>query len=262
MNPPIRLSLCWLAILSVPGHAATFTLIATPADAQVTLTWKAVPGAKGYGLCAAQEPIGDIDLCTSYQGGGWINNLTARRYQFTKLVNDTSYSYRVVALSSHDILAVSNAVTVTPGKPRDQQIGQYIVSADGQVVTDTKTGLIWRRCVEGMTYDSQRMSCMGKYGVYSYSDAQQHAQQVANGTGQAWRVPTVDELRTLLDSTQTSAPFINREVFPGTPSASFWSSSPYTDSTSGAWDIDFGSHGIDDDYSRNDSCAVRLVRKK
>jgi hypothetical protein len=261
MNPFICLFLCWSAILSFAVHAATFTLTAIPADAQVTLTWKEVPGAKAYGLCSAQEPIADIDLCTSYQGGGWIN-LNGRSHQFTKLVNDTSYSYRVVALSSHDILAVSNAVTVTPGKPRDQRIGQYIISADGQVVTDTKTGLIWRRCAEGMTYNSQRVACTGKQGVYRLGEARQRARQVADRTGKAWRMPTVDELRTLLDSTQASAPYINREVFPDTPPVYFWSSSPYEDSINGGWDIGFGNDRIDDDYSRNHFGAVRLVRNK
>jgi hypothetical protein len=120
----------------------------------------------------------------------------------------------------------------------------YHLSPDGLEALDTRTGLIWRRTVEP--------------GGFTYEKALEHAAQIAQETGVSWRVPTREELESLIDKTRKD-PAIDTFVFPGTPSSRFWSSSPYVGDTSGAWVVGF-SYGNVLNYNRGDTGAVRLVR--
>ncbi|MBM3204221.1 hypothetical protein FJZ55_10010, partial [Candidatus Woesearchaeota archaeon] len=114
MKTLVRFCLNALALASLAVDAADFTLTATPADGQITLNWPAVAGAKAYSLCQARDVISDVDQCTLYPGGRWLDR-TRPGYQATGLTNDTAYSFRVVAFNTRDILGISNVVTVKPG---------------------------------------------------------------------------------------------------------------------------------------------------
>ena len=72
----------------------------------------------------------------------------------------------------------------------------YVISTDGTEVTDQKTGLIWRRCAEGMSWDG--LTCAGTVGTYSHEAALQRATSHANNTGITWRLPNIKELAGLL----------------------------------------------------------------
>jgi hypothetical protein len=55
-----------------------------------------------------------------------------------------------------------------------------------------------------------------------------------------WRVPTKDELVSLVDYSKTSAPVINITYFtPNTLAGSYWSSTSYAAGTTGAWGVSF-----------------------
>ena len=60
---------------------------------------------------------------------------------------------------------------------------RYKVSADGQEVQDSKTKLTWRRCAEGMSWNSK--SCAGKATKFSYVNAQKYASAQASA---GWRL--------------------------------------------------------------------------
>lgn len=51
---------------------------------------------------------------------------------------------------------------------------RYATSVDGQEVTDSKTGLTWKRCAEGMTF--KRNICSGEALFLSQQDALARAQ--------------------------------------------------------------------------------------
>lgn len=55
----------------------------------------------------------------------------------------------------------------------------YVVSTDGTEVTDTKTGLIWRRCPEGMTWSGT--ACTGTVTLFTHEGALQRAAAQAGG---------------------------------------------------------------------------------
>ena len=118
---------------------------------------------------------------------------------------------------------------------------RYVETLIKKDIWDTETGLVWRREPEP--------------GAYTFEEALARASRVAEETGQAWRVPTVEELFTLLDSSKTYP----ASTFPGMPDWGFWSSSPYVDNASYAWFVSFGSGLVGSGYHANTS-AVRLVR--
>jgi hypothetical protein len=133
----------------------------------------------------------------------------------------------------------------------------YTVSADGQEVTDVGTGLVWRRCVEGMTFTSG--SCSGVPAVFKHEAGLVRATAQAASTGAAWRVPNIKELATLVELTSLN-PAINAMAFPQSPADSYaWASTPYVSDSASAWAINFADGAIV--YApRGNSFSVRLVR--
>jgi hypothetical protein len=132
----------------------------------------------------------------------------------------------------------------------------FTVSADGQEVTDTKTGVIWRRCAEGMTASGG--TCTGTASTFTHEAALTRASMQATATGVAWRLPNVKELSSLADKSRSN-PAIDAVAFPATPANWFWSSSPYVGSAGSAWVVDFYDGSVGNGY-RDNTYYVRLVR--
>jgi hypothetical protein len=61
-----------------------------------------------------------------------------------------------------------------------------------------------------------------------------------NLDGSGWRLPTKDELVSIVDTTVTSGPEINQTAFPNTPYEIFWTSTPCAGSSGNAWFVGFG----------------------
>ena len=127
-------------------------------------------------------------------------------------------------------------------------------------VTDTKTGLSWKQCSEGQTASSG--GCSGDASSYTWDQALQQPATLNSGGGYAghsdWRLPNIKELASL-GALDRNSPSINSALFPSTPSAWFWSSSPYAYDGVNAWKFGFYD-GSDNNDSRNNDYHVRLVR--
>jgi len=176
------------------------------------------------------------------------------------------------------------AVTERPAaKPRPAETllaDRYRDHGDG-TVTDVKTGLQWMRCSLGQTW--QGGTCVGEAKAGSWQDALDAADALNRQGGYAgrqdWRVPTVEELLTLVycSSGQPKtwndtgkpckggykSPTIYQSAFPRTrfESSQIWycSASPYAPDARYVWGVPF-----DDGYGfahpKNFGLAVRLVR--
>lgn len=138
----------------------------------------------------------------------------------------------------------------------------YLISADGTEVTDQKTGLIWQRCAVGMQFSSGE--CAGSVATLTYKDALQYAAAQVRRTGIAWRVPTKDELFSIVDT--KFSPTIDPTTFPetpagmSTPASVFWTASPYADGgDNDFWYVSFDD-GSSDGTNRSSKLYVRLVR--
>jgi murein DD-endopeptidase MepM/ murein hydrolase activator NlpD len=105
------------------------------------------------------------------------------------------------------------------------------------VAVDSLTGLRWRRCSEGQTWDGT--SCIGEATSFQPWDALVHAK---SKTG--WRVPNIKEISSIHDKSQL-APAIDSVVFPNVfigPNArlsAYWSSSPFADGSGYHWYVQF-----------------------
>jgi len=142
--------------------------------------------------------------------------------------------------------------------PATTPTSRFTVHGNG-TVTDTKTGLMWKQCSEGL---SGADCSVGGAGAYTWQGALQQAQTVNVGSGFAgytdWRVPNVKELRSITER-QCYAPSINTTIFPNTVSSLYWSSSPVADFSNGAWLVYFY-YGTDGWHYKDSNYYVRLVR--
>jgi hypothetical protein len=126
---------------------------------------------------------------------------------------------------------------------------RYQILTNGAEVKDLQTNLIWQRCEVGKTWNGN--TCIGTDKNFTFDDAQKQS-------GNGWRVPTIDELKTLLTKEKVNYKFIHPKVFPNTNSH-VWSGSPYANYTSHAWGVYFSLGGSSNGY-RFSSGGVRLVR--
>ena len=176
---------------------------------------------------------------------------------------------QVVMVFALPLLGVAHAQTCKPNSiPATTPSSQFADNHDG-TVTDNKTGLMWKRCSEGQTWDSGVDDCNGNAVTYTWQSGLQQAQTVNTSGGFAgysdWRLPNITELESIVEE-QCYRPAINLTVFPNTsssyPSSHFWSSSPiaynvaYNGNT--AWLV--SDDGLSGAGGMNGSFGVRLVR--
>lgn len=134
--------------------------------------------------------------------------------------------------------------------------GRYSISADEQEVTDSKTGLIWRRCPEGMSWKGR--TCTGKASFYNHSEATARA-KAASSPGAEWRLPVLKELSSIVAvrEAEEGKAAIDPNAFPGTPVARYWTSSS---SGPGYFTYVGFSDGGAGESPRSAPGALRLVR--
>jgi len=99
----------------------------------------------------------------------------------------------------------------------------YVNNGNG-TVTDTSTGLMW----EVKTDDG---SSRDKDNTYTWREALSYCETLDLGGHTDWRLPTIKELRSLVDYTQYN-PAIDRNFFPNTVSSNYWSATTYAYDTS------------------------------
>jgi hypothetical protein len=133
---------------------------------------------------------------------------------------------------------------------------RFSASADGQEITDSRTGLIWRRCAEGMVFKGK--TCTGQAVFLSAPDAAVRA-KAASAPGAEWRLPILKELSSIVSVREADVDkaAIDPNAFPGTPLARFWTSS----STGPGYFTFVGfSDGSAGEAPRATAAVVRLVR--
>lgn len=153
------------------------------------------------------------------------------------------------------------AVRLVKGGQALDSLASFTPSSDFKDLGDgsvqqLKSGLIWQRCALGQSWNGS--SCSGNVASFTWEQAKQ--QQNSLGSYTDWRLPTANELATLVDYS-TANPAINRELFPGTPTSGFWSSSPYALNTDNAW-IVYLSSGFVGYGQKGGATVVRLVRDR
>ncbi|WP_207063254.1 DUF1566 domain-containing protein [Motiliproteus sp. SC1-56] len=154
--------------------------------------------------------------------------------------------------------AVASAQTCDPERLGNTPTKRFIIHDDA-TVTDRVTGLVWTRCAVGQTWADgtcndtsikQLRSWFSWQGALDYVANMDHKRPgwtgystpIAGVTNKEelkeWRLPTIQELRTLIDR-HCENPAINLEVFPNAPAWGFWSASEFSEGPDYAWQVDF-----------------------
>lgn len=126
----------------------------------------------------------------------------------------------------------------------------------GYSVKDKRTGLTWKRCSEGQTWNDSSNSCDGELTQRNWLEA---SQQVPDG----WRLPNIKELVSIMEY-GCANPAINLSVFPATPVGTYWSSTAATRSPlrrvdNSTWSLST-QDGTTDQRFRSTELYVRLVK--
>ena len=153
-------------------------------------------------------------------------------------------------------------VSMPTGLLKTGQTGVYQTWDDGTYqkgiartfVVGGSTGLLWQRCSAGLNNDT---TCSGYERSYTWSEATSYCSSLSLG-GKTWRLPTINELKSLVDYGKSSSPSIDTAVFPNTQSYYYWSSSTYAQFTNGAWFVNFNYGGVSLNYKTN-NYYVRCV---
>ncbi|MCI5149237.1 MAG: DUF1566 domain-containing protein [Candidatus Electrothrix sp. MAN1_4] len=141
--------------------------------------------------------------------------------------------------------------------PASTPDSQLVDNGDG-TITDLRTGLIWKKCLEGV---SGNLCDTDSPDYFTWQEALQQPGVVNNAGGFAgytdWRLPNIRELVSIVEE-QCSGPAINLNRFPNTPTSGVWSGSPGAFNSGSAWYVGFfaGYSGV---VFRNHYYAVRLV---
>lgn len=116
---------------------------------------------------------------------------------------------------------------------------RFVGNGDG-TISDTKTGLIWQaEHTKPVPWD----------------EAMEYAKNLKFAGQEDWRLPTIEELLTLVDSTHRNP----ATEFPGAIPYGFWSSSSYAADTSYAAYVSFYSGSVLH-VSKTNNCHFRCVR--
>ena len=157
------------------------------------------------------------------------------------------------------LLLPLNSFAACPSWPTETRF-----SLNGAEATDLRTGLVWKRCTEGQTWNGN--TCVGSALEMKHETALKRA-QAANPQGAAtgWRLPNINELFSLADK-GCENPSIDSKAFPDNPMHIYWSSTPYAAYPANVWIVAFDVGVIGPDFGfydlrpSEDGFAARLVR--
>ena len=111
------------------------------------------------------------------------------------------------------------------GSFAEQSEARFTLLLNGAAVKDNQTGLIWEQEPDW------------EHDVWSRSIARCAAKEVGGQKG--WRAPTVDELKTLIDTSQHDPALPAGHPFSNIKSEIYWTSTPDPKDDIVAWQISF-----------------------
>lgn len=98
---------------------------------------------------------------------------------------------------------------------------QMVSGSNGQQILDTRTQLIWQRCLIGQTWNGT--TCSGTAQKLGWDEALKQAHAYSSSI--SWRLANIKELQSLIEE-QCSDTALNQRMFP-VGSELLWSSTPF-----------------------------------
>jgi len=124
---------------------------------------------------------------------------------------------------------------------------QYVRDNDTNITTDKVTSLQWE--------DSDHAGST----TLAWSDAASYCDTLTLGGFSDWRLPTIRELKYIVDLTKSTDPYIDETYFTKSAGDPYWSSTEDSADTSNAWVVDFYS-GYSTKKAKTNTRYVRCVR--
>jgi hypothetical protein len=154
-----------------------------------------------------------------------------------------------IAAAASCMTMAGNAISDCTANGARTEAGKFVLMKD--VVLDERTNLQWARCSLGQQWQ-EAGGCVGTPKKFTYDEATKATLPAG------WRLPTPEELKTLVDE-GCKNPTIDPRAFPNTPPDPYWAVDKR-----GCWLVNFGA-GVT--YGPNsylcgygNVSAVRLVR--
>ena len=217
-----------------------------------------VDTSNSYSLCLPRDQARGL-----YQRGAiWpvyarlaVNGSQVSLTALVMVAPDGELPVEIKATESHPNRTTNEAAVAATGSLIS---GRYRNLDDGTLL-DTCTGLQWMRCPLGQSWDGR--TCCGEAVSCKWNDLSERVAAFNHQGGYAghrdWRVPTINELRTLIDE-GTRNPATDRGAFPETRGW-FWSSTLGPYGSSSAWFVNFNHGNVFTNFQSN-AFYVRLVR--
>ncbi|MBE7410651.1 MAG: DUF1566 domain-containing protein [Leptospiraceae bacterium] len=136
--------------------------------------------------------------------------------------------------------------------PTKNYTSNFTDNGDG-TIKDNATGLVWQKCSIGQS----GLDCSGVGIKKTWTDAISTCTGLSLA-GKFWRLPNVNEFKTIVDTNKSTSPVIDVSYFPNTASSDdYWSSTTST-VTANAWLVNFDD-GSSIPFSKSSNLYVRCV---
>ena len=80
------------------------------------------------------------------------------------------------------------------------------------LITDVRNNITWLRCSVGQTWDNEAKTCTGELVKLNHDEIEIALQQASEQLGGEWRLPTLDELESLVCE-ECEPPKIKKNLF-------------------------------------------------
>ena len=102
---------------------------------------------------------------------------------------------------------------------------RFVLVMNGEGVLDKETGLVWEN-----TSDT---------ALRTWTSAIRHCYSHEVGGRKGWHLPTIEQLSSLVDSTQSNPALPSGHPFNNVQSSPYWSITTDVDDTNGVWGVNF-----------------------
>ena len=158
------------------------------------------------------------------------------------------------------ILQTPTQQIITPIHPDDE--------LDKGVWTDPNTGLMWARIsigqqwINGIWQQWINGKCVGDAKGFNWEDAKKECQNFRLAGFNNWRLPTIDELKTLMIQEKSGYNCPSNTLFQPKENiwGDYWSGSPNADYNNRAWYVHFNNGNLYYCLKHYDNFYVRAVR--
>ena len=104
---------------------------------------------------------------------------------------------------------------------------------DNAAVLDKETGLVWEQSPDSAP-------------TYTWAEAQDHCNNLQVSNRMGWRLPTLQELTSLIDTSQADPSLPSAHPFSNVANTFYWTATTYGPNTSFAWVLDLSDHSAFD----------------